>query len=547
MSVNRSCTAAFDAGSSQGLSYAGYHLIALAGRTSQSPSVIQFADATATASSHALYAINGIAGTGAEIGAPGEWLPLDFPNTGLMFARSSIGANKFESAFDPATGVIRDYRVRFTTFARGNRLYRVDHVATAGTPVPVPWGSVTTEEICRSRLLSASTTDIADIAGYWVFKSPGADGRCNSGDDVFRALSFAAGAIDPAVNLSGEPIASLHDAARRVTGYILRNGAGVVRVNADFTAPTPFLTLPAFTSVRSSLGVFGDGEPRFWLFTTSAPIRVYAYDLVAGGAPIELFTLATGENAGPTDLTTEAGTAYLRMTDLGRGTIRVLRINADLSTQVLGAVTPGALISPFESATPIRTTTARVILAAGGGLYSLPKSGGVPTLISSPTAPLLATAFGSFGFITAGNNVWYPSSLSLVLTSKLAVVADDGSNPAIIDVTLPANAIDFLRPLLPSACSQACRHAYLTLNTGAMSVIGTNVGSEVATYDGATRLAIATHGQLPATPLAAVGTLVSMPAQLGQNGLLHFYSSDESFALFLFATDQVGLRPVTLN
>lgn len=546
MSSARNCMAGFEASGSQGLGYAGYHLIALAGRTSATPSSIRFADTTEAASPHALYAVNAIAGTGSEIGAPGEWWPIE-PHTGLAFARLAIGANQYESAYDPASGVIRDYRVRITTFARGNRLYKIDHVATAGNPVPVQWGSVTTEEVCRSRLLPTGSTDIADIAGYWVFRSPGTDGRCNSGDDVFRALSFAAGATDPAVTLSGEPIASLHDAARRRIGYILKSGTSVVRVNADFSAPTPFLTLPAFTSVRSSLGLLGGAEPRYWLFTTSAPIRVYAYDLIAGGAPVELFTLATGESAGPTDLTTEAGTAYLRLTDLGRGTIRVIRINEDLSTQVLGTVTPGVPLSPFESLTPIRTTTTRVVLAVGGGLHSIPKAGGTATLISSASAPLLTTALGSFGFITAGSNVWYPSSRSVALSSKLAVVADDGSNPATIDVALPANAIDFLWPLVPSACSRECRHAALTANVGSMSAIGTNVGSEIVTYNGSTRLAIANHGQLPTTPLAAVGTLASMPTQLGQRGLVHFYSSDLSFSFFLFTTDQIGLPAVTLN
>jgi hypothetical protein len=549
LSTARNCTARFEMPTQSSLSWEGYHLVGAAG-TYSAAATIEFAGGeTSQAMELPLVAVNAATGARSTLAAGGTWITLGTHRS----ASPSLIADGLESAVDPASGAITGYRVRFTVFARNDRLYKVDHISTTGQPVAQPWGRITTKEVCGrgGGAVGDPPADIASISAHWVFLGvDAATGKCRA-----MALRYAAGPDEAPVALPGLPQMRIHDRARRVTGYLIDPDAGgrLQWVDADFGNPVALGRISLLEPLGDRpMALLGTTEPRHLL--TVSGTAVYAYDLRnIGAAPVRVYTLAGGETPATGSwnmVASESGATYLAFWR-GTSNTKIIRIAADLSVATLGTV-PGV-------STRLRLTDGHVIVATGSilatALHSLPKAGGASTQLSEDGTSSIQA------FLTSGETVWFAATSLLTggAVSLNAVKGDGTAREQHQDTTWlgQQSLLGTMRNhaiLLPRTCDRECRPVALLVvqgpRPGAPGGPGGDAGKELRVLDAATRAGIASLGALPASPIGATASLTGMPWQLGYKGLLDFswpFLTPPGSRLFMFNTGEAGLIETTGN
>lgn len=543
MSAARNCVARFELPYAPALSWEDYHLVGAAGPVSGTVEKIEFANGvTADAAGLPLVAVNNTTGAATVLAPGGTWKPF------ITVAGSELRMGSgFESAFDPASGDITDYRVRYTVFARNGRLYKVDHVSTVGPPVPQPFGNVTTRQICDS---GAFTFDppgqLASIGALWIFSAADGAGGCQ-----YKALRFSAGASDDPIALPGVPALAVHDRARRVTGYVIDPTAGGRHqlVDADFGNPVTLGRISLLEPLADMpIALLGEAEPRHLLTFDLGSKTIYAYDLRNVAAPpVRVYTgSAVNEATLQGWSSSEIGATYVRLSVGDAGT-RLIRIAADLSVTVLGTV-PGttSIAGPFTR--PLLTDGHVVVLSTAAGrpvVHALPKTGGTATALSLPGDTTIT------GLATSGGTVWYSAFNPASGKSMVAVSADGAARETFLNRQwLAQELVPSLSAstLLPRACKRECSPAAMVIADGPDSAIPSGgAGKALRVLDATTRAPIATLGTMPLTPILAGPVLTGIPLQLGQKGLVHFHWPSLASRLFMFSSVEAGLPEIRLD
>jgi hypothetical protein len=281
-----------------------------------------------------------------------------------------------EASVDLAARVATNIEDRIFTYAKGDRLYRVDLRRTGSTPAAVQMSSASTTQLCPlaaglppSPTWSANDFASADRSMYG-YRSTGPDNTCGTLDDALIAIRANMGPADAPI--AALPVLSpLRSPDGALDGFLVRSGMNVQRVDTNFASPTTLFTGPVgrvyqlMTQALEELLIFDDG----------ASVKIY--NLTTGSGPTSVFSLNTGERLQL--MGTDDSGAYFELKTAGPGG-RVLRVGYDGGATVLATESAGLFAW-------IGLTPSRVVYRSGASIKSVLKTGGVATTIASPAAP----------------------------------------------------------------------------------------------------------------------------------------------------------------
>ena len=133
----------------------------------------------------------------------------------------------------------------------------------------------------------------------YFYRLPGADGVCNTADDVVHMVKTGMSATDAPVAVSAMPVATVRTAAGGIAGFVVKSGAQLLRVDANFANPVVMATFGAPIGVAVALPVGTlQGYPTAQLYVVDGSI--YAVNYATASTSPALYTIAhwTTTNAG---------------------------------------------------------------------------------------------------------------------------------------------------------------------------------------------------------------------------------------------------------
>jgi hypothetical protein len=455
--------------------------------------------------------IDGDVGVGVVPAAGGPAVPLLAPGQGTLLNMfvEGVGSN----------GSFGNFHVRNLLFSQNQRLYRQDLVGTAGLAAPVQVSSLALAGLCDGGSTAYSDSsflyggDAVDSLKSWsVFSSPGPDGNCHTEDDNFIAVRMNMAAADAPLAIA-RPVTTIHAPNGALTGWLLRQGQQMQRVNADFANPIADFTLPAADMAVDEGGI------AFNILIFSSGNTVYAADLntPAPASPVPVTDLGEGEWLADT-LQIDAQTMLIAIG--GANTTRIVRYAvASKTSSALGTLpgTGGRLLA----------TPTRVVMSGGtGSLLALPLAGGQDQVIFVSTDQYIAERGHG------GERIWLESGNAVVSVNS------DGSGIQ----------------TLSGAQIAGCVHApAAAMSNQACDAIVVVQGGSVRAYDSATGALRVTYGNvsLPQAPLTSNVSLRDL-AVWGQGAVLTqvvFSPTDaaqSTVVSYYINSDQPGITPLGL-
>ncbi len=443
-----------------------------------------------------------------------------------------------------SNGTVSNLRLRFTSYIKGGRFYKFDHEAQGGTPQGQLWTSLSSSAVCGefgypSGDLLAGGVDFQSPVNSWAFyDGPGADGQCNTGDDVSFALRLSMGGGTAPATLNGRPVVSIGNANGALTGFLMRSGTQIQQLDSDLMAVGNLFAVSSdFENIGLSLS---GGAPGVWLFRDGNTL--YGVNLATPTTRVALTTLAAGEEVLPQQAEDEAN-LYVGITrnTAGAESSRVLRVSPAL------AVTP--VVSQPLALFGLRVTPTRLVLFRGdNSIVSVLKADGSGLVVLRGVPPL-----GEFSYVaaTAGENVVIQHTVIDLNTASrsnsVLILGSDGGNPQLLDNT----AIAGTTQARPTPLGQVFKDYAVFLASPVIE--GNWAGANLRAMEIATRTDLVTYGALPATPgsnLAVTGSFD--PLQYGQPGLFSVFgpnvpgqATPPDNDLYFFNSDSAGLVRVT--
>jgi hypothetical protein len=424
------------------------------------------------------------------------------------------------TAFPEATatnGGFVNFYWRNILMAQNQRLYRQDMIATAGLSASVPISTLTATSTCGGFSghsdggFASDGFDLVDSLKSWnVFRKPGPDGNCQTKDDTFVAVRMNMAATDNPLAVA-QPVAAIHSANGALTGWLLRQGQQMQRVNADFSNPVADFTLPANDLI------FDDGAHLLNTFVFSSGSTIYAADLSAPAptTPTQVASLGAGEFFSYIVQGADGQTLLVAI-HTGNAT-RVVRYNTSSKSSIELGTVPG--LGNRLMPTPTRMVAQN---NSNGTLTATPLQGGQAQTIFTPATPNL-----SMTLYQAGERIWLQSGDAVVSVNS------DGTGQQ----TLPgARLAACVSPPAVLAWDEAC---------DAVIVVQ---GATARAYDGATGTLRVTYGNVSIASPPLVSTIsFSNAAWWGQgmvlNQLVYNPANPEAqaFINYYIKTDQPGI------
>jgi hypothetical protein len=414
-----------------------------------------------------------------------------------------------------SNGVGSDLHIRSMLFWKNQQLIRRDLVGVNGLPAEVRVSSITSVDLCQGAD-AASGGDLVDAGRSWhVYRKRGVDATCNTADDRFFAVRADMTPAEAPLDVA-QPVAVLHAANGSLTGWLLRNGQQMQRVNVDFTNPVNLFTLPG-ADLDFQYDATLDNN---WVFKSGN--KVYAVNLAAA-APASLTLVATLGAEEALSGVTYANTQDIVLAITGNNSTRILRYVT--GTKAVNAVATYAGITTAETVTPTRV----ILHGSLGALQSVPLTGGTPQVIYTPQG-------NAFIFMTqrGGERLWFDAG------GAVASINSDGTG----------------LQTLPGAKIAGCLYQPISdvdgsfMSCESMMVLD---GNTVRSYDAVTGAARITYGTItqPNAPLTSMVTFGFITAW-GQTGVLSQYIIDpskpnnQSVVSYLIKTGQAGMTLITL-
>lgn len=299
---------------------------------------------------------------------------------------------------------------RFLVYARGTRLWRLDLGTASGAPAPQQVGNVSLSELCAQTGTGEMVINFfADTAeggnSVLQYRSPGADGVCQTADDVFWALRVNASA-STAPTVTPRVFAALRNAGGAITGFLARTGNQVQRLDANLGGATNAFTVGtgALELLRQPTG------PGLLVFRDGNALR--AYDTTSNAAPVNFAT---------------ADSDFLQLGESGSAPAVALYRNG-------GRVVSYPLTTTGTLSTVITLAAGETVARAGGDSTQqvlVLASGGSSRLVSVNGAGTVSTIVTETGLIDAGRVGGTPSRWIYTLQSGrvLKSVARTGGEP----------------------------------------------------------------------------------------------------------------------
>ncbi len=473
--------------------------------------------------------------TPALVEQSGQWSPI---------------AQVDEGAVDSTATAITQIYPRFVVYLKpGGRLQRLDLRRGSWPPAPTLLSKLVSFQLCYG--FAYTLVDLASPQrSILLFIGPGADNKCYSDDDQDVAVRLDMSSEDGPIATGGVVLHALRTDDGAITGFIIRAGDQVQRVDKDFANAVKLFSVDrsTFQSAYSVDSMHLVGQSL--LFTDRASLR--SYDLATGTGPVTLSALDPDECCLSAAIS-DSNETYLVVSGVnfdqntGKSGSRILRANA--------AEARTLVVEPVRFIGDLHLTPTRIIYSAAAAnensfaYRSLPKSGGDPvTLLSQPRCSYPQT-------VVSGEQLWY--ACQSAVSKSVTVVRSDGTDEQVLEnATIVSGARSSSLPLRP------------TTSTSYSVIIASNLSSEpsalssarLQAFDASSRQPLLIYGTLPASAFRrAVGLegvfqpVVGLPGQLlwGLPSLLGAESTEQEgpigkyFDVFFYQSNSAGLTRVT--
>lgn len=445
-----------------------------------------------------------------------------------------------EGEIDSAVGTVGNIGVRFLVYLKYGRVHRLDLRRGNWPPAPVETSSLTTTEACNYPMTIPDRRSAEQ--SLLLFMTTGPDHTCETSDDRQVAVRLDMTPVDAPVVIAGEVLDALRSADGAITGFVVRDGNRIQRVDSTFANPVELFTVSTsdfelahpldLAQVLQGRIVFRDGT------------AIRAYDLAAGGAPVTLLTLDKSDSYVSAHAV-DSSAVYFAVSSRQFDSGRLIRVSASLTADVLASESV-SIIEVFVSPT-------RVVYGAGSPGYpwdygittfdyrSVPKSGGTPITLASDSANVIV------GAVLAGENLWVGALTheSAPMKNWVNVVRSDGTDSQ----QLPhASIVSVARanpmPLLPD---QSTLHS-ITIAHDMSASAASFSSAMLRAHEGATRAQLLEYGSLSAGSLLSI--FASGNPQAGLPSLLTTQAASTGgvaapLDVFYYRSDAAGVTRVT--
>jgi hypothetical protein len=100
------------------------------------------------------------------------------------------------------------------------------------------------------------TADLIETTNSsYIYRLPGPDGVCNTGDDVFHMVKTGMSAADAPIVVAGMPVATVRTAEGGISGFVVKSGAMLRLVDSNFENPITIGSFAAPIGVAVALPV----------------------------------------------------------------------------------------------------------------------------------------------------------------------------------------------------------------------------------------------------------------------------------------------------
>lgn len=272
----------------------------------------------------------------------------------------------------------------------------------------------------------------------YFYRLPGADGVCNTADDVVHQVRTGMAASAAPLVAPAMPITAVHSAQGAISGFVARSGSSLLLYDNNFANPITLGTFAAPIAVATALPVgLETGFPAGQLFLVDG--NLVFVDYVAHTVSAPLLTIPNGTPTGSAALfAASPGALYVAINTPAAGSTpasaAIYAIPAD------GSAAPSALLTTPGSVTdmqfPVQSTNLIFsTLSPNFGVFALPQAGGT-------ALTLLASAQNGGNFTATATAVFYTSwndaldSVNKVETRSATTAGVVGVNGAVITAPL---------------------------------------------------------------------------------------------------------------
>jgi hypothetical protein len=279
------------------------------------------------------------------------------------------------------------------------------------------------------------------VNSAYFYRLPGADGECDTGDDVVHMVKTGMSAGAAPVTAPAMPVATVHTPQGGIAGFVVKSGATLVMLDGNLANPVVLGTFMAPVGVATALPVGTvQGYPTGQLYVVDGSIVYVNYAAHTTSAPLYSIPQWTPTNpaaafaASPTTLyfaiNTPAaagasasaslyampadGTAAPTVVDVETGRIAALQYAVQASNLIFSVENPDYVL--------------RALPAAGGPAVTLVSSGGNGGSFTATASTVYYTAWQSS--TSSPHTVTHSGTLSGIVSVDGAVVQPPLANSA---------------------------------------------------------------------------------------------------------------------
>lgn len=271
---------------------------------------------------------------------------------------------------------------------------------------------------------------VTPTASSYIYRLPGADGVCNTADDVVHVVHPNMGASDAPLVASAMPSTTVYSSTGAITGYIAKSGSNLVELDVNLANPVTVGTFAAAVGVASPLPIgLETGYPTGRLFDVDGSI-VYV-DFANHATSAALFAIPNW-TPGDEHLVTAASptTLYFAVNNPASGTTpassTIYAMPADGSAvPIVISVQPGLV---REMQFPVQGSNL-IVGVEDAGSFALAAIPSTQTDGSLGTTLTIGTGFNSGRFTATASNVYYTMWTS---TSTTGAVTRTGTTAGIV-------------------------------------------------------------------------------------------------------------------
>jgi hypothetical protein len=405
----------------------------------------------------------------------------------------------------------------------GQHLLRQELVGN-GMPATAQVSSISYSELCSpyAQTVSVDGTDMAAPSlGWRVFRRPGPDSRCMTGDDQFAAVRMDMPSTTAPKEVS-EPVLAIHGNAGELVGWLVRDGQRIMRVDSNFAHPAFMFSVPG-PDLKFEWPL--DFQPNLFLFVSGGVLYAWDGSASSPGAPtivakLDAESLLSISATDPRDVFFLIGS---------HAALNSRLIRYDSVSRAATELTEASALGQVFS---ISLTPSRVVMVTQAGIEILDRNG----IKQKSTVIRPALVSDGASVTTSGETIWLTNAKS----RKIEVLKTDGTTLRTIDNALSAGC--FYKPTITLASDGYGCQEMVVIENG-----------EVGAYHAADGVRGLVYGNVTVPALTEHGTFsLSYLSHWGDEAVLVRRSSDgpngsPSVANFFLRSREPGLTALLLR